>query len=194
MVLIMKKTIISSFLVIFLLTISQVSFGFTFWGIEIGKSLQDQMVKCPEFGKDWVPIKDVCYRNEPFIKDSYNIDHLPDLDFITITKVKTINDKIEGIIVELWGNPNFYSVNFDKYYKSLTSIYGKRKSFSTKTIKNKMGAKLKKINVIWNIENCTIHLTNIGSDIEHGLLTVTSKVYDKSIKDQNKKKKDETKR
>ena len=190
----MKKTIISSLVVAFLLTISQISFGFTFRGIEIGKSLQDQMVKCPEYGKDWKPIKDVCFRNDPITQDLFSIDHLPDLDFITITKVKTINDRIEGIIVELWGNPDFYSVNFDKFYKSLTSQYGKRKSYSTKTVQNKMGEKFKKINVIWKTENCTIHLTNIGSDMEHGLLTVTSKVYDKYMQDQNKKKKEETKR
>jgi hypothetical protein len=187
MVLIMKKTIISSFIVIFLLTISQVSFGFTFRGIEIGKSVQDQMIKCPEFGKDWESIKDVCYRSDPFIKDSYSINHLPELDFITITRVKTIDDKIEGIIVELWGNPNFYSVNFDKFYKSLTSKYGKCKSYSTKTIKTKTGSTLKKINVIWKMENCIIHLTNIGSDIAHGLLTVTSNVYDKYVQDRSKK-------
>ena len=190
----MKKTIVSSFIVIFLLTFSQVSFGFTFRGIEIGKSLQDQMVKCPDYGKDWEPIKDVCYRNDPFIKDSHSVDHLPELDFVTITRVKTVNDKIEGIMVELWGNPNFYSVNFDKYYKSLTSKYGRRHSYSAKIVKNKTGSKFRKINVIWKMENCTIHLTNIGSDIEHGLLTVTSKVYDKYLQDQSKKKKEDIKR
>ena len=118
----MKKIIIISFLVIVLFTFSQVAFGFTFRGIEIGKSLDQQMTKCPPHS---FPYKAMCWleiSSQPK-NNLYDIQGLTSLGgFDGIVKVTTIDGKIEYIEML------FADFIASKFLELLEAKYGKSKN------------------------------------------------------------------
>lgn len=183
----MKKTMVS-FIIIMLLIVSQNVFGFTFRGIEIGKSLNEmpqcQMQKNLEkWSRDGYPKdKTPCWTTWS-VKNEYGIESLPEIDINFYNCfVRTINGKIEHI------EQYFHNSDADKFLTMLKTKYGKPLSVGTSIVQNKMGAKVEKKTVTWKIDGCEINFSNVFKEIDMGALIISSQKY----KDFLKAKEDKT--
>ena len=193
----MKRTIFC-FMITMILFFSQNVFGFSFRGIEIGKSLKEQIPECKwneytkkygwnEYDKweketNYNPDKEgICWSDKNSIDIGIPISNLPDLGFPAPSHAEEINGKVERIIV------TFLEIYADKFLSILESKYGKPK-LNTSKVQNRLGASFDKISATWKVENCTILFMNIYEDIDSGILFITSDTY---IELQIKQKKQE---
>ena len=164
----MKKIMV---IVIFigLLIVSRNALAFSFRGIEIGKSLDEQMSKCVE---GTFPYPKMCWigiMSDPK-KNEYSIDGLPSIDIGSNVEVKTIDGKVECITMD------FSYSNADKFLAMLKAKYGEP-IIEKSVIKNRMGTSFDKITATWKIEDCELIFTDKFNRIDSGILLILSKKY-----------------
>jgi len=151
--------------------------GFSFRGILIGISLEDQMFPCDEMGN----VKEVCYKGG-YIEGYYEIKNLVSLGFYSDTSVRVLDNKIESIVTTM---PNDGA---DKLLNLLMKKYKKPKIFDKDVVQNRMGARFERFYAIWNIKNCKLTLTNRAHKIDEGIFIIESDKYMKHEKYQDKKR------
>ena len=186
--------------------------GFSFRGILVGASLDDQMPSCevlkkkddteqpkkrPEpklqkwQGKEWSKEDgELCYKISDGnrlgfegYEGSYDIENLPYLGFHDYTRVSLIDDKVEAIIVSLSDEGS------DKMLILLKEKYGKPKTYYTRNVQNRMNAKFKSFIASWVVKRCELLLASRVSEVDDGYLLIQTNKYKGSDKRTEEKKK-----